>query len=76
MGAFGLCEPAICGDEALEHRHNQFKRIADRTPGLATELFRTVDEVAMQGCRQFDADLHRLVVRDRPEFQLRHQDSP
>ena len=40
--------------------------------GLARERLAIGDKIAMEGCRQLDGQLDRLVVRDRSELQLRH----
>jgi hypothetical protein len=43
---------------------------------FAAEGCRVGDEVPMQGRREFDRHLHRLVVDDRAELQLGHQNPP
>ena len=57
-----LREPSICGHEALDHRHDQFRRCADRFAGLPRQRFCIGDKVAVHGSRDFDHQLHRRVI--------------
>ena len=59
--------------EALEHGRHQLGRIG-RCPvaGSTAEDLGIGDEIAVDGGRQLDGDLHRPVVRDGGQLQLGH----
>src|SRR5437763_13537772 len=65
-------ECAVRRHEPLDHWHDQLRRISDRLPCTLVKHLRVDDEVAMHIGRQFDADLDRLVVGERPELELGH----
>lgn len=65
-----LRETAIRGDESLQHRHDQSGRLDGRAAiGQQSAI---VDEVTMELSGQFHHHLHRLIVGQRAEFELRH----
>jgi hypothetical protein len=60
------------GDEAREHRRDEFGWVDGGLSGFATQGIGVGDEVAVYRRRQFDRQLDRLVVGNRTEFQLCH----
>jgi hypothetical protein len=67
-----LGEGAVRRHEARQHRPDQLCGLDDALAGLARERVAIGDQIAMEGCRQLDGQLDRLIVRDRSELQLRH----
>src|SRR5262249_37448941 len=60
--------------EPLKHRGDQFRRLDGLLPGLPSEHLAVGDEIAMDGRGKLDRQLHRPVVRDDTELELRHPD--
>ncbi len=64
-------EAPVAREEPRQHRRDELCGL-DLLPGLARERFRIGDQVAVEIRRQFHGELHRTVVEDRAELQLRH----
>jgi hypothetical protein len=69
-----LREPAIRGDEALQHRHDELGRL-DRRSAFGQEAA-VFGEIAMEHGGKLHRNLDGLVVGDGAEFQLGHDSSP
>ena len=67
-----LRERPVRRHEPRQHGRNEFRGLESFSRRLAREGLGVGDEIAMQRRRQLDRHLHRLVVFDRAELQLRH----
>ena len=65
-----LGEGAVGRHEALKHRGDQLRGFDGTSPCLPSERLAVGDEIAMDGRRKLDRQLHRPVVGDDAELQL------
>src|SRR3546814_20005664 len=64
-------------DKALDHRHRDLFRRHRRREAIGLRMHLGIDEqFAMEGSRQFDRKLHRLVVGDRTKSEPAHDAPP
>ena len=71
-GSPRLCEPAICGNETLQHRHDQPDGIGGGLATLAGQYLGIGDQIAMERARQLHRHFHGFVLNKWSEFQLCH----
>jgi len=69
-----LCEGAVGRHKPPKHRGNQFRRLDGLLPGLPSEHLAVGDEIAVDGRGKLDRQLHRPVVGNDAELELRHPD--
>ena len=67
-----LGKSTICCHEPRQHGSNEFGGLDGLFRCLPRERLSIGDEIAMQRSGQLDRHLHRLVVLDRAELQLRY----
>src|ERR1700731_3194245 len=68
-----FCKSTICGHEPRQHGRDQLTRIADRPSRFSPKGRSVSKQIAMHGCRQFDGQLHRLLVNYSAELKLCHE---
>jgi DNA-binding transcriptional LysR family regulator len=69
-----LREGAVGRHEPLKHRRDQLRRLDGPLSGLPSEHLAVGDEIAMDGRGKLDRQLHRPVVGNDAELELRHPD--